>query len=195
MDAQKRKERVAGLSVISNAVLVALKLAAGLMIGSVSIISEALHSGVDLLAAIIALFSVKTSCIPADTKHPFGHGKVENISGTIEALLIFAASGWILFEAVEKLRHPQAIEYAGWGVTVMLVSAAANLIVSRMLFQGRPGNGFHCPPGGCLAPPDGRLHLHRCHGEPGDHLDRSPINARPNMFTGSIRLPPSAWPS
>lgn len=135
MDAQKRKERVAGLSVISNAVLVALKLAAGLMIGSVSIISEALHSGVDLLAAIIALFSVKTSCIPADTKHPFGHGKVENISGTIEALLIFAASGWILFEAVEKLRFPQPIEHVGWGVVVMLISTVANLIVSGMLFK------------------------------------------------------------
>ena len=135
MDAQKRKERVAGLSVISNTVLVALKLVVGLMIGSVSILSEAIHSGVDLLAAVIAMFSVKTSSIPADTQHPFGHGKVENISGTVEALLIFAASGWIIFEAVDKLRHPQAIEYAGWGVTVMLVSAAANLIVSRMLFR------------------------------------------------------------
>jgi len=135
MGAQNRKERAAGLSVISNAILVALKLAAGLMIGSVSIISEALHSGVDLLAALIALFSVKASGLPADTTHPFGHGKVENISGTIEALLIFAASGWIIFEALEKLRFPQPIEYVGWGVAVMLISAVANLIVSRMLFK------------------------------------------------------------
>ena len=82
MDHQKRKTRVALLSVISNTTLVVMKLIIGLMIGSVSIISEGIHSGVDLLAAIIALFSVKTSGIPADKRHPFGHGKVENISGT-----------------------------------------------------------------------------------------------------------------
>ena len=135
MDTQKRKERVAGLSIISNTVLVALKLVVGLMIGSVSILSEAIHSGVDLLASVIAMFSVKTSSIPADAQHPFGHGKVENISGTVEALLIFAASGWIIFESVDKLRHPQTIEYVGWGIVVMLISAVANLIVSRALFQ------------------------------------------------------------
>ena len=135
MDTQKRKERVAGLSIISNTVLVALKLVVGLMIGSVSILSEAIHSGVDLLASVIAMFSVKTSSIPADAQHPFGHGKVENISGTVEALLIFAASGWIIFESVDKLRHPQTIESVGWGIVVMLISAVANLIVSRALFQ------------------------------------------------------------
>lgn len=135
MDVQSRKIRVAGLSVISNTILVVLKLVVGLLIGSVSIMSEAIHSGVDLLAAVIALFSVRTSSLPADTKHPFGHGKVENISGTIEALLIFVASGWIIFEAIRKLLHPRPIEYVGWGVVVMLISAAVNLVVSEMLFK------------------------------------------------------------
>ena len=135
MDHQKRKTRVALLSVISNTTLVVMKLIIGLMIGSVSIISEGIHSGVDLLAAIIALFSVKTSGIPADKRHPFGHGKVENISGTIEALLIFGAAGWIIYEAINKLRHPGVIEAAGWGVTVMLISALANIVVSHMLFK------------------------------------------------------------
>jgi cation diffusion facilitator family transporter len=135
MDTQHRKVRVATLSVVSNATLTIMKLIVGLFIGSVSIISEAIHSGVDLIAAVIALFSVKTSGIPADAHHPFGHGKIENISGTIEALLIFLAAVWIIFEAVKRLLHPQPIETIGWGVGVMLLSAVVNLGVSRMLFK------------------------------------------------------------
>jgi len=135
MDSQNRKERVALLSVASNAMLVIGKLVVGLLIGSVSIISEAIHSGVDLLAAGIALFSVKTANIPADSKHPFGHGKIENISGTVEALLIFIAAVWIIVEAVKKLAQPEPIAYLGWGVGVMLVSAALNYGVSQMLFR------------------------------------------------------------
>ncbi len=135
MDAQKRKEKVALLSVVSNTTLVVLKLIVGVMIGSVSVMSEAIHSGVDLAAAIIALFSVKTSSLPADGRHPFGHGKIENISGTFEALLIFVAAGWIIWEAVRKLLEPQPMETVGWGVAVMLVSAVANQFVSSSLFE------------------------------------------------------------
>jgi cation diffusion facilitator family transporter len=135
MDTQRRKVRVAVLSVVSNTTLVVMKLFVGLLIGSVSIISEAIHSGVDLLAAIIALFSVKTSSIPADSRHPFGHGKIENISGTIEALLIFVAAIWIIFEAAKKLTHPEPIAAIGWGVGVMLVSAVVNIVVSEKLFK------------------------------------------------------------
>ncbi|MBN2439028.1 MAG: cation transporter, partial [Deltaproteobacteria bacterium] len=133
MKAQDHKIRVARLSVISNTVLVGLKLVVGLLIGSVSILSEAIHSGMDLVAAGIALFAVRTSSLPADAEHPFGHGKVENISGSIEALLIFAASIWIIYEAIQKLIHPRPIEYAGWGVIVMLISAATNIVVSGKL--------------------------------------------------------------
>ena len=132
---QRRKEKVALLSVVSNSLLVILKLAVGFLIGAVSIISEAIHSAVDLVAALIAMFSVKTSSIPADKRHPFGHGKIENISGTIEALLIFLAAGWIIYEAVKKIRHPEPIEYLSWGVGVMLVSAVFNIVVSSMLFR------------------------------------------------------------
>jgi cation diffusion facilitator family transporter len=130
-----RKASVALLSVASNSTLVLLKLAVGIMIGSVSILSEAIHSSVDLLAAVIAFLAVRTSDKPADQDHPFGHGKVENISGVIEALLIFLAAGWIIFEAIEKLRNPVPLEYAGWGVAVMLVSAAVNILVSGRLFK------------------------------------------------------------
>ena len=86
-------------------------------------------------SAIIALFSVKTSSLPADGRHPFGHGKIENISGTVEALLIFVAAGWIIWEAVLKLLEPQPMETVGWGVAVMFVSAVANQFVARRLFK------------------------------------------------------------
>jgi len=136
MGAQRQKAAVAWLSVISNTLLVLLKLGIGLAIRSVSVISEAIHSGVDLLAAIIALVAVKTAGKPADNEHPFGHGKVENISGTVEAFLIFLAAAWIIFEAVQKLLNPsKAMGEVHWGVIVMLVSAIANTIVSHLLFK------------------------------------------------------------
>ena len=110
MSLQQRKERVAILSVVSNSFLVLFKVIVGVLIGSVSIISEAIHSGMDLLAAIIAMFSVKTSSIPADERHPFGHGKIENISGLVEAALIFVAAFWIIFEAIKKISSAQTLD-------------------------------------------------------------------------------------
>jgi len=130
-----RKRGVAMLSVLSNTVLVVIKLLVGLMIGSVAVISEAIHSGIDLIAAMIALFAVTRSSVPADEGHPYGHGKVENLSGAIEAILIFVAAGWIIKEAIEKLMHPTAIEKLGWGVGVMLVSSVVNIAISRKLFK------------------------------------------------------------
>jgi cation diffusion facilitator family transporter len=135
MNADQRKKRVALLSVVSNSTLVVLKLAVGLAISSVSVISEAIHSGVDLIAAAIAYYSVRTSGVPADREHPYGHGKIENISGTVEALLIFVAALWILYEAARKIVGPEPLEMASWGVAVMLISAVVNTIVSRKLFQ------------------------------------------------------------
>jgi len=134
-DIQQKKERVAMLSVASNSFLVLFKVTVGVLIGSVSILSEAIHSGVDLLAAVIAMFSVKTSSVPADERHPFGHGKIENISGFVEALLIFLAAFWIILEALKKLNAPMVMENVSWGVGVMLFSSVMNFIVSRQLFR------------------------------------------------------------
>ncbi len=130
-----KKTRVATLSVVSNSTLVLLKLIVGVAIGSVSIISEAIHSGVDLLAAVIALFSVRTSGIPADRQHPWGHGKIENISGTVEALLIFLAATWIIYEAIHKFIKPTAVGETSLGVLVMFLSVVVNIIVSHSLFK------------------------------------------------------------
>jgi cation diffusion facilitator family transporter len=131
----QEKMAVALLSVLSNTVLVVSKLVVGFLIGSVSVLSEAIHSGVDLVASAIAYFAVRTSGKPADEDHPYGHGKVENISGTVEAVLIFLAAGWIIYEAVDKLRHPRPLGSPTLGVGVMCVSSVVNLIVSRMLFR------------------------------------------------------------
>jgi len=129
------KASIALLSVVSNSLLVALKVIVGVSIGSVSVLSEAIHSGVDLLAAFIALLAVRASSKPADKAHPFGHGKFENLSGTIEALLIFFAAAWIIYEAIKRLIHPAQLDYPEWGILVMLVSSAANILVSRRLFK------------------------------------------------------------
>ncbi len=122
-------------SVVSNAILVVLKFAVGLLIGSVSVISEAVHSGVDLVASVIAYVAVRKSAQPADDDHPYGHGKVENISGTVEALLIFLAAIWIIYESVQKLRHHEPMDAPFWGVMVMLLSVVMNTFVSRWLMK------------------------------------------------------------
>ncbi|MFB3892296.1 MAG: cation diffusion facilitator family transporter [Phycisphaerae bacterium] len=134
MTPDKRKTTAAWVSVASNSGLIAAKVVVGTIIGSVSVISEAIHSGVDLLAAVIALLAVRESSKPADERHPYGHGKFENISGTVEAVLIFVAAGWIVYKAGKKFVHPAEIT-PGWGVAVMLVSALVNWRVSRMLFR------------------------------------------------------------
>jgi cation diffusion facilitator family transporter len=135
MNEQRKKSRVAGLSVISNTVLVLFKATVGILIGSVSVLSEAIHSGMDLVAALIAFFAVRIAGKAADEEHPFGHTKVENISAGVEAILIFVAAIWIIYEAVQKLIHPRPLETIGWGVGVMLISTIANLVISRQLFK------------------------------------------------------------
>jgi cation diffusion facilitator family transporter len=132
MDLKRFKTSVALLAVTSNSILVALKLIVGIMIGSVSIISEAIHSAVDLVSSLIAFVSVKKASMPPDDTHPFGHGKLENVSGTIEALLIFLAAGWIIAEAIHKLRYPTAVSSVGWGIVLMLFSATINFVVSHI---------------------------------------------------------------
>lgn len=129
------KTAVAALSVGSNIALTLLKLAIGLSIGSVSVIAEAIHSSVDLLAALIAFFAVRVSGRPPDEMHPYGHGKVENISGTIEAVLIFAAAGLIVYEAVNKLLHSVDLPQVDLGLAAMAVSVVVNVFVSRQLFK------------------------------------------------------------
>lgn len=135
MKSDNKKVRVAALSIISNSVLIILKIVAGILSGSISIISEAIHSGMDLVASIIAFFSVRMSSKPADKKHPYGHGKIENVSGVIEGILIFIAAGLIIVEGVKKLFHPMEITDTFVAVAVMVFAGIVNTIVSRMLYK------------------------------------------------------------
>lgn len=125
--------RIAFLSVLSNSTVVVLKLIVGLLTGSVAVLSEAIHSSLDLLASLIAFISVRISGKPADKQHPYGHGKVENISGTIETLLIYVAGIWIIYECVHKLIAPEPLKLPWLGIAVMLVGALINFIVSRVV--------------------------------------------------------------
>lgn len=104
------KAKAARLSVFSNAFLIVMNLTVGLISGSVSIISEAIHTFMDMLAAIMAYFSVKIADSPPDKEHPYGHGKYENISGVVEALLIFAASGWIIYHSINRLTSEKELD-------------------------------------------------------------------------------------
>lgn len=126
---------VARLSIYSNALLLSIKLVSGLYMGSISVLSEALHSGIDLLAAFVANYSVGKAGQPADKEHKFGHGKFENVSGTVEALLIFVAAIIILYESIHKLTTRVEVEFVGVGIVIMGISAIANIIVSKKIMK------------------------------------------------------------
>jgi cation diffusion facilitator family transporter len=132
------KQQTARLSILSNTSLVLMKFVIGFAIGSVSIISEAIHSSMDLIAAVIAFFSVRKSAEPPDAAHSFGHGKYEDISGLIEAVLIFVAAVLIIYEAATKLLGHTSVELRPemliLGIAVMGISALANWYVSHRLF-------------------------------------------------------------
>lgn len=133
-----QKSKAARLSVFSNSILIILNLTVGLISGSISIISEAVHTIIDLMAAVMAYFSVRISDNPADNEHPYGHGKYENVSAVVEALLIFVASGWIIYHAVIRLINPaQIVDHIGLtlGFIVMMLSALINLFVSRQIYK------------------------------------------------------------
>ncbi|KQU63655.1 cation transporter [Rossellomorea marisflavi] len=129
----KNTSGIAFLSVLSNSFVVLLKFIVGILTGSVAVISEAIHSSLDLIASLIAFISVRISGKPADPEHPYGHGKVENISGTIETLLIYVAGIWIIYECVHKLIYPEPIKLPILGVGVMVLGALINFIVSRIV--------------------------------------------------------------
>jgi cation diffusion facilitator family transporter len=125
------KSRAAAVSIASNSLLIALKLTVGLLSGSIAIMSEALHSASDLAAAVIAFWSVRRAAAPPDEGHHYGHEKVENLSGVVEALLIIAAAGVIVFEGVRKIIEGPELDHVWLGIAVMAVSGVVNLIVSR----------------------------------------------------------------
>lgn len=128
-----RKQRAAGLSIGSNATLIVLKLIAGVVTGSVAIVTEAIHSGIDLIASVVAYVSVRKAGEPADEDHRYGHDKIENLAAAIEGMLILVGSAIIVFESVRRLIGGSEVERLGFGIAVVGFSAVANLIVSASI--------------------------------------------------------------
>lgn len=129
----RTKSGAAGLSIASNAILIAIKLAAGAVTGSIAIVTEAVHSLIDLVASVIAFVSVRKADEPADADHPYGHEKVENLAATIEGMLILIGAGIIVFEATRRLVNGAEVHSLGIGIAVMGFSVLANLGVSTVL--------------------------------------------------------------
>jgi cation diffusion facilitator family transporter len=128
-------QRAAAVSVAANSALILLKLVVGLATRSVSVVSEALHSLVDLAAAVIALYAVRKSAEPADDAHPYGHGKFESMSGAAEGLLVFLAAAAILFQAGRALLLRHYLSTAVGGLIAMGLSVAVNLVLSIYLYR------------------------------------------------------------
>ncbi len=131
----RTKTGAAGLSIASNSILIVLKLIAGAITGSIAIITEAIHSAVDLVASVIAFVSVRKADEPADREHPYGHEKVENLAAAIEGMLILVGAGIIIFEATRRLATGAEVEQLGIGIAVIAFSMVANLCVSTFLYR------------------------------------------------------------
>src|SRR5215471_15873470 len=131
---RREKRAVAGQSVFAALAITALKIVVGISTGSLGILSEAAHSGLDLIAAIITFFSVRVSDKPADADHQYGHGKVENFSAFIETGLLLLTCVWIVYEAIKRLMvHNVEIEPSVAAFIVMFFSIAVDSWRSRAL--------------------------------------------------------------
>lgn len=134
--ADHEKRWAALSSVLAAVFLTLLKLIVGVFTGSLGILAEALHSGLDLVAAAVTLFAVRVSGRPADREHPYGHGKIENLSALFETLLLLATCVWIIVEAVQRLFFKSVeIEASIWAFAVMLIAIVIDYGRSRMLYR------------------------------------------------------------
>jgi cation diffusion facilitator family transporter len=135
VDMSRREKRAAaGNSVLAAMALTGMKLVVGLLSGSLGLLAEAAHSGLDLVAALITFIAVSVSDRPADEAHPYGHGKVENFSALIETLLLFLTCAWIIYEAVRRIFFQTVlVDPSLWAFLVIIVSIAVDISRSRML--------------------------------------------------------------
>jgi cation diffusion facilitator family transporter len=123
------------LSIVSNTGLILLKLVAGAVTGSVAILTEAIHSAIDLIASIVAYFSVRQAETPADASHRYGHEKFENVAAGVEGMLIVVGAGIIVYTASHSLVVGPELESLGFGIAVVGFATVVNLVVSTVLFR------------------------------------------------------------
>ncbi|MGV3617488.1 MAG: cation diffusion facilitator family transporter [Fimbriimonas sp.] len=131
MDKERQKRRAATVSLAYNASLTAIKLVAAAITGSVSLLSEGVHSATDVVASTFSLISVRAAALPPDEEHPYGHGKIESVAGFGEAILLLGIVAYIVFEAVQRLIYGGGVQSLDVGLAVMAVSAVTSLFVAR----------------------------------------------------------------
>ena len=133
---KQEKRKVTLISIVAAVFLTAMKLLVGLLTGSLGLLSEALHSALDLIAAMMTYFAVKIADKPADSDHNFGHGKVENLSALLETLLLLITCVWIVWEAVHRLVNGEvAIIVSVWSYIVVITSMIVDIGRSRQLMK------------------------------------------------------------
>jgi cation diffusion facilitator family transporter len=136
ISAEREKQAAALSSLVAAVGLTAFKIIVGVLTGSLGILAEAAHSGLDLVAAGMTFFAVRFSGRPADPGHPYGHGKMENLSALFETVLLVGTCFWIVGEAVHRLRYHQAdVEVTAWSFLVMCTSIAIDFSRSRVLMR------------------------------------------------------------
>jgi cation diffusion facilitator family transporter len=146
--AEKEKRGAALSSVLAAIFLTGMKLAVGLLTNSLGILAEAAHSALDLVAAFITFLAVRVAGRQPDREHPYGYGKVENLSALIETLLLLVTCGWIIYEAIERLFFKTvSVETSIWSFLVMGTSIIVDVSRSRMLIAR------HWKPMHCIFPP------------------------------------------
>jgi cation diffusion facilitator family transporter len=128
---EQLKRRAATVSLAYNVTLTLVKLIAALITGSVSLLSETIHSGTDIVASAIALVSVRAAAVPPDEEHPYGHGKIESLAGFGESVLLLLIVIYIVFESITRLISPAELQSVDLGIWVMVASIVSSLGVAR----------------------------------------------------------------
>lgn len=136
MKSEIGKKQAASSSVLAAVFLTGIKVVAGIITGSLGILAEAAHSGLDLVAALVTYFAVRISDKPADSEHTYGHGKVENLSAFVETILLLVTCVWIIYEAIERLFFKTVeVDVTAWAFLVMIISVVVDISRSRMLYR------------------------------------------------------------
>jgi cation diffusion facilitator family transporter len=130
-----KRSRTVLFSISSNALLLAVKLIAGVFTGSVSVLSEAVHSATDLVASVVAFVAVRGAVSPPDESHNYGHGRFENLASIFEGVVLLGVGGWIVFSSVDRVLYGAELELLGLGIGVMALSAVVNLFVSEWVLR------------------------------------------------------------
>ena len=130
-----KKSRTVLFSISSNALLLTVKLVAGVLTGSASVLSEAVHSATDLVASVVAFVAVRRSESPPNESHNYGHGRFKNLAGIFEGAILLGVGAGVIYGAIDGIVNGAELKFLGFGIGVMGLSAAVNFFVSRWLLR------------------------------------------------------------